>query len=185
MSWDSLRDVLVPWFPRLEELDSCCTCAVIYQEARGRTSQGVVREWFEIMVARVRSERHLVFWHFCIGIRLTTMCLSFSIIYLFSHSAKFAVSCCQSNTNRFRVFLKIFGSTKMVCTQTFPLKIEESPEWMTPGGRGYSKVLWEGRCSPGVETLTLFKTQFSFSFSFHTHFHSLFILIFSQFHYPV
>ena len=140
---------LVPWFPRVEELESCCTCAVIYQEARDRTSQGVVREWFEIMVARVRSERHLVFWQFCIGIRLKTMCLSFSIIYLFSQSAKFAVSCCQSNTNRIRVFLKIFGSTKMVCTQTFRLKIEESPEWMTPGGEGVLKSCLGRKVQPG------------------------------------
>ena len=26
---------------------------------------------------------------------------------------------------------------------------------------GYSKDVWEGRCGPGVEALTLFKTQLS------------------------
>ena len=32
-----------------------------------------------------------------------------------------------------------------------------------PGGRGgeYSTAAWVGRCGPGVQTLTLFKTQFS------------------------
>ena len=29
------------------------------------------------------------------------------------------------------------------------------------GGGGYSTDAWVGRCGPGVQTLTLFKTQFS------------------------
>ena len=29
------------------------------------------------------------------------------------------------------------------------------------GGGGYSTDAWVGRCGPGVETLALFKTQFS------------------------
>lgn len=67
--------------------------------------------------------------------RLKTIFLSFSIIYLFiyllNHSSKFVLLRCQSNTNRIRVLLKIFDRTKMACTQTFRLKIEESPDWMT------------------------------------------------------
>ena len=37
------------------------------------------------------------------------------------------------------------------------------------GGGGYSTDAWVGRCGPGVETLTLFKTQFSdFTIPFRT-----------------
>ena len=41
---------------------------------------------------------------------------SFSIIYLLNHSAKFVVLCCQSNTKRIRVVLKVFDRTKIACT---------------------------------------------------------------------
>ena len=32
---------------------------------------------------------------------------------------------------------------------------------LVPGGGGYSTDAWVGRCGPGVQTLTLFKTEFS------------------------
>jgi len=64
---------------------------------------------------------HLVYWHICVGMRLKTICLFLSIIYLLNHSAKFVVLRCQSNTNRIRVVLKMFERTKIACTQTFRL----------------------------------------------------------------
>ena len=40
-----------------------------------------------------------------------------------------------------------------------------------PGGGGYSTDAWVGRCSPSIQTLTLFKTQFSdFPIPFKTEF---------------
>ena len=38
------------------------------------------------------------------------------------------------------------------------LSVRFLPGW---GGGGYSTDAWVGRCGPGVQTLTLFKTQFS------------------------
>ena len=55
------------------------------------------------------------------------------------------------------------------------MRVDDSSDWFTilcvltsprveiarGGGGGYSTDAWVGRCGPGVQTLTLFETQFS------------------------
>ena len=50
-------------------------------------------------------------------------------------------------------------------------RTERSESAVRPGGGGYSTDALVGRCGPGVQTLTLFKTQFSdFHIPFETEF---------------
>ena len=48
------------------------------------------------------------------------------------------------------------GSFKLERSNSSPNKVQKKAR-----GRGYSTDAWVGRCGPGVQTLTLFKTQFS------------------------
>ena len=140
MSLNSSRDVLVPWFPRLEGLELSHVCCYL-PKGREITSQGVGKESFVI-----RSETHLVYWHLCVGTKLKTIRLSLSNIYLLNHSAKFGVLRCQSNTNRIRVVLKISDRTKIACTQTFRLNWSRNRcgnEWHAPIPINFDCWKWE------------------------------------------